>query len=81
MKKILTSLVAASMAMTMTIPVFAETESQEFVIAEQGELSKLEESLNPNDYAGLYYEGEQLKIAIKGSVPNGAMAYAVAKVS
>lgn len=36
MKKIRTSLLAASMAMTMTIPVFAETESQEFVIAEQG---------------------------------------------
>lgn len=35
--------------------------------------------MNPNDYAGLYYEGEQLKIAIKDSVPNGAMARTVAQ--
>lgn len=49
------------------------------MIAEQGELSKLEESLNPDDYARLYYEGEQLKIAIKDSVSNGAMARTVAQ--
>lgn len=72
-KRLFSTLLVSIIFATMGVSSFADTETSNIIPASQGELSILEESLDPQNYGGIYFDNHQLKIAVKESVPPEAI--------